>query len=61
MIVNCFFFLFYFYFTFNEYLTLRLFALDFYEVIVDEAEGLPKFNSNNDFQLFLEVLLNFGP
>ena len=23
----------------GEYLTIRLFALDFYEVIVDEAEG----------------------
>ena len=58
----------------NSTKTIRLFALDFYEVIVDEGEGrinyhlveiesefLLKFTSNNGFQLFLDVLLNFVP
>ena len=46
--------------------TIRLFALNFYEVIVDEAEGrinyhLIEITSKNGFQLFLDVLLKFAP
>jgi len=39
---------------------IELWALDFYEVIVDEAEFFLKLTSNNSVQWFLDVLLNLA-